>query len=77
MELFLSVESEEPVGIFWEVYKADVEARSGVIPIEEFIDCSYFDAGDQRALLYADALEVLVKNLRASAAAEPIRIGDL
>ena len=77
MELFLSVESEEPVGIFWEVNREDVEARSGVIPIEEFIDSSYFDAGDQRALLYAEALEELVENLRASAAAKPVRIGDL
>ena len=77
MELFLSVESEEVVGVFWEIDRVDAANVSGVIPIEEFIDASYFDAGDQRALLYADALEELVENLRASAATKPIGIGDL
>ena len=77
MVTFLSVEKDKSLGIYWGKEVKDDGEDEGIVLMKDFVDMSYFDAGDQRALLYVEVLEGLITNLKASAAAKPVGIGDL
>ena len=56
---FLSMETDQPLGIFW----ADSN-QCGVVNLDEFLAESVIDLSEEQANRYADRLEKFVKELR-------------